>query len=228
MNSNRSRRRQAFTLIELLVVIAVIAILAALTMPAMMRALELADRTSCSNNLRQMGDALASYAVSYKGKLPNLQSTVDGALVNGNSLWVANMRFRIWLDRLGVLPSVVMCPSLEYTPWAEYRDSNQWKFVSQHFDLGYIHMGQRTYTSGFVFGEPKYVRDRLASNSSTSELPYFMDWVTPDSPDKWSHRDRGGNQLMADFHVEWVNFADMAPHWTHGGTWGTFYWRAQY
>lgn len=102
------RDHKGFTLIELLVVIAIIAILAAILFPVFARARRAAQRTSCLNNLKQIGTAVNMYSTDWDDRYPlvtgpgreferifaepdNLRTTQTNDYGSGESRWFQNL-----------------------------------------------------------------------------------------------------------------------------------------
>ncbi|MFO0891446.1 MAG: DUF1559 domain-containing protein [Isosphaeraceae bacterium] len=89
------RQARGFTLIELLVVIAIIAVLISLLLPAVQSAREAARRAQCTNNLKQLGLALANYE-SANGCYPpatSLQVNLNAGLAFGPSCFASMLPF---------------------------------------------------------------------------------------------------------------------------------------
>ncbi|WP_339735987.1 DUF1559 domain-containing protein [uncultured Gimesia sp.] len=105
------KRRQGFTLIELLVVIAIIAILIALLLPAVQQAREAARRSTCKNNLKQIGLALHNYHDTFRTFPP---ASVRAPTSSGVNEWDTSMIS--WQAR--ILPYMDQAPLFNKIDWS--------------------------------------------------------------------------------------------------------------
>lgn len=161
------RPKHAFTLVELLVVISVISALIALLLPAVQQAREAARRSTCRNNLKQIGLALADYEnvnrvlppscngdMAYGVWYPNpaqyrLQSWTSMLLpfLEQKNVW-DEIDFNLSaldaqnVDAAGRILSVFRCPTYS---GPDYSQSPLYEALSPHYALrNYVAMGATT------------------------------------------------------------------------------------
>jgi prepilin-type N-terminal cleavage/methylation domain-containing protein/prepilin-type processing-associated H-X9-DG protein len=102
---NRAGRRSGWTLVELMCVIAVLAILAALLLPVLLSARARGYGAACTNNLRQLGQAVRVYCQDYDETFPPNGVSYFHELADLDRLWIHPLRpyFRD--------PRVLHCPA---------------------------------------------------------------------------------------------------------------------
>ena len=159
-------------------VISIIALLIALLLPAIKRARELANRTVCRANERQMGIGLTSYAQDNDDWIPGVESTFSGP---GYAVWKRDPPSPTGLGMLvdGYLASgdgkVFYCPSADNF-WTDY-DNWAWGWVNNWGRDVPLADGQ-----GLVFC--KYILRR--SIEPTAQAEDWRNGFRLDEVDAWS------------------------------------------
>lgn len=237
MNLFRSRIhsfRSGFTLVELLVVIAIIGVLVALLLPAIQAAREAARRTSCINNLKQIGLAMHHYESTYREFPPSL--TLPASKIADN--WSAQARILPFLEQVALGDEVDFSQSYDayaqvktfrvptYLCPSEVQDRVRKDSAGnpEHYPLNYgVNMGiwfvydansDRTGDGAFAPNQSHSMGDFLDGTSTTicaaevkAYTPYYCDSgaVPPSVPAGASLLCGVGSFKSNSGHTEWVD-----------------------
>lgn len=186
----KKKGNAGFTLIELLVSIAIIGILASILLPVLSKTRELARRTLCTSNLKQIGMGINMYANDNNGEFPGYTDTTTSFDTELASLG------ELWAQQYIVDKKVFKCPSdtdvleidnLSLTPGTTIN------FTTNRCSYGY----DDNHYSG---DDPGVIIAADARGTSTAN--YLSD----------NHFTKGQNVLYLNGHVEWKGTMTCGYH----------------
>ena len=179
-----------FTIIELAVSISIIGILASMLLPTLGVTREKARRTTCLNNLRQMGLGMAMYADSYNGRLP--QDLANKPTLAGSYNLLSN-----------VLSSakVFICPN-DTLLIAEQKPKTGCPLI----DTNVCMTTSYSYRVGLTWhDQPDSIiaLDRMGKSVTAAGYTKSATWSSDGDSPVAPHKNAGGNVLFNDGHVAW-------------------------
>lgn len=201
---NAKNKNRGFTLIELLVVVVILGVLFALLFPVIGRANEAGKRTTCMNNLHQIGMALQMYADDHDGIFP-LLDPAD---------WVANKNSSYNHLFAALYPNYInefkifACPSDEDGYMIDRLTRVNWSYY-------YFVVEWPQDPTGTGFNPADLTANKRLSSKSASNFPVAMDCQSFNTPEDNNHGRKdigppavinGGNVLFIDGHVTWCNY----------------------
>jgi len=209
--------RRGFTLIELLVVIAIIATLVAILLPAVQQAREAARRSTCKNNLKQLGLALHNYHDTY-ALLPKIYNLA-------------------WGEARHAQPHVSLLPFLEATAVYDLYDHNKDysdiandslkdKMPSIYICPSTPQGGDRLAANGFQTSDYAFVRYAKGENFGCPGC-YDTAGCTFDRRTPFSHVTDGLSNTLFTYESSgraniWFKKTQMSPSFNSSNFWGEF------
>jgi prepilin-type N-terminal cleavage/methylation domain-containing protein len=217
-------KRKGFTLIELLVVVAIIALLISILLPSLSRARELAKRTVCASNLKEIGTAMYLYA-NDGDKFP----ATSGIRPNGAATYwayrtivppttgIPSPTADLWIliRQNNATPKLFICPSTSDQP-DPAQDTLVYFDFSSGVNLSYAYQYQHS-SSRPIMGSSDDPTIPIAADAN----PYIKGMVTStplqDRQAQWrgnstNHTNREGqNTLFIDSHVDFLKAPDAGP-----------------
>lgn len=194
---------RGFTLIELLVVIAIISLLVSILLPSLNKAKELAKRSVCASNFKNIGTAMVTYAEDNNAKYPSGRAdhwpNGDFSLGTGppdETAYPSPGPRLLEPDYISV-PSVFFCPSGHRTA------ETDWPITGT-----VLYYAGCCYWANYIVGD---LTDEVVATSllSAPDTVTASDTMSQSYPSWSSHLDNGkfigGNVLYNDTHVEWKN-----------------------
>jgi len=229
--------KKRFTLIELLFIIAIIAILISLLLPALGKAKEMARRTICLNNLKQLSLSINVYSTDQQGYLPRGDWGQSNCIVPSTSLCYD----------YGVKKSLVNCPGASRVYSWPVPTVGGYPFSAYHYigGDGYHGGGTGNYYGWFsayfpLFYDARQIRPVpkfvVCRNPALNPVMWDISYDTVDlanhysyKPDRSNHASPNGtafgeNMLFADGHANWIKLVNGSGEKFGKDWYDSFYW----